>query len=239
MFSMLVRRQASSHGSLAMLPRAPRREFHPGLIFLKQAGAAFKLMKLSASWGSVLTRSKFGQYKAFGVSSPETIADVWAKWMRRGAFASAGALVGGFAFVRTTAVEEIAVSGRKRLLLTTRREEIEIGNQASEELLQQYSREKQVLFVRDVDGSEPPAPPLSFYRVKRGLMWLKAQQQATVDKWLGTQEGRAWWESTPQGRTVLNAAWRIVKAVRSSQDLPDGVEQLQWRLHVIRTCADA
>ena len=210
------------------------REFHPGMPLLIKAASAFKLLKLSASWGSVFSRSSFGKYTLSGAPGSDSIAKIWGRWMRRSAILSGATLVGGVIYVQQTSVEDVQVSGRRRLLLTTREEEREIGKESSEQLLRMYQQQGKVLLVQDIAASDkPPKPPLSYHKMRRGMLWASAQSPEKVDAWVTTPDGRKWWASTPQGQTVISAAHRIVQAVRRSVDLPDGLEQLEWRLHVI------
>ena len=55
-----------------------------------------------------------------------------------------------------------------------------------------------------------------------------------VDVFLTTnKQGQDFWLCTTAGQTVMRATYRLVEAVKASTDLPPGVEQLHWRLHVI------
>lgn len=192
----------------------------------------FKLLKMSSLWGSIFARSKFGQ-NPFARSSTETIASVWRRWMRRLLFFSGASLTASVAYVGATCIEDVPVSGRKRLLLTTREEEIELGKASSEQMVDEFQKQGKLLLVHDIDGRKPPPPPFSHSKWRRWRRWAHNLTKEKLEEWLATKQGRQWWASSPEAQLVINAAYRIVGAAKASTDLPEGIEKLTWRLHVV------
>ena len=153
--------------------------------------------------------------------------------LRRFTWGSATVLTGGSTYVYVTSMEEISISGRQRLLLTTRDEELEIGHESSQMLLHMFAKEGKVLLVHPIDGEKPPKPPIGRGTFARRWAYVKSMSKDNVDRYLTTTEGRDFWLASEAGGRVMRAAYRLVNAVKRSSDLPDGVEKLDWKLHVI------
>lgn len=168
----------------------------PGLPLLLKVASVAKQFKIFSSWGSILITRRSSEQALW-----------WRALMRRITLGTAVTTGAGTGIVYATSQEEIAVSGRKRLLLTTREEEMEYADTASLEMLNEFPKDK-VLLVRDLDGHAPSTP------VRRGF--FRGASAADV-----------------RNHRLLQVASRIVGAVKASPDLPAGVEQLRWRLHLI------
>ena len=171
-----------------------RRHIHPAALVL--AAKAAKITKVATTWG----------WMAASRGSPER-AERFRTLTQRAAGALTLSLGGGGAYIAYQHSERVHVSGRTRLLLTTREEEIMMADIAVESIQSDLNPNK-VLLTMDLDGVPPP--PL-----KRRPFGL-SHRQVDVMK-----------------HAVLTAAQRIVRAVRQSTDLPAGCEKLQWRLTVI------
>jgi len=165
----------------------------PGLPVLVKAAAIVQKAKMGSSFGSVIASRMSGARSSW-----------WGLQMRRVTYGSAAATAVGSGVVYGTSQEEIAISGRKRLLLTTREEEIAYADEASAEILAEFAGK--CVLVRDLEG-KPPPPPLFGY-----LPY--------------TSKAR-------RNQGLIEVAERLVRATLSSNDLPPGVEKLQWRLHLI------
>lgn len=165
----------------------------PGLPFLLKATSVLSKLKAGTSWASM-----------FASRSTSAWASWWSTTMRRVALGSAGLTFAGSATVYATSQEEIGVSGRKRLLLTTREEEMSYADEASFEIFDQVK--DKLILVRDLDG-QPPKPP------RRYFLGMGATERRDFG--------------------LLMVAQRLVQAVRASVDLPHGVEKLRWRLHLV------
>lgn len=171
-----------------------RRHIHPAALVL--AAKAAKITKVATTWG----------WMAASRGSPER-AERFRTLTQRAAGALTLSLGGGGAYIAYQHSERVHVSGRTRLLLTTREEEIMMADIAVESIQSDLNPNK-ILLTMDLDGVPPP--PL-----KRRPFGL-SHRQVDVMK-----------------HAVLTAAQRIVRAVRQSTDLPAGCEKLQWRLTVI------
>ncbi len=166
----------------------------PGLPVLIKAASIIKNAKVLTSWGSLI---------ASRVTSER--ASWWQQQVRRLSYGTAGATAVGSATVYATSQEEIAVSGRQRLLLTTREEEMAYADEASAEI--RSAVQDKLLLVRDLDGQPPPP-------IKRGFFFGPPAAEA-------------------RNHVLLDVAQRLIRAVRGSIDLPAGVEKLRWRLHLV------
>lgn len=168
----------------------------PALPLLIKGAALIKKIKIGTSWGSILTSRATGEKATY-----------YRLWMRRLALGSAGTTIVGSAYVYTTSQEEIAISGRKRLLLTTREEEIQYANEASAQVFAQFK--DKMLMVHDLDGTPPEKPKPT------GLFGRRVSPEAT------------------RNYSLLMVAERLIGAVNASIDLPSGVQKLRWRLHLV------
>ena len=127
-------------------------------------------------------------------------------------------------------MEEIEISGRKRLLLLTRAEEIAVGDEAASELREAFGNA--ILYETDLSGDGP---------ISLKEFVDKHRRQA------GTRFGNfsslfhvlppGWGKPTELEYgmwAILNVSQRVVRAIKNSSDLPAGCEQLHWRLHIIK-----
>ena len=170
------------------------RHIHPAALIL--AAKAAKITKIATTWG----------WMAAARGSPER-AERFRTLTQRAVGALTLSVGGGGAYIAYQHSEQVAVSGRTRLLLTTREEEIMMADLAAESMLSSINREE-VLLTIDLDGVPPPS-------LGRRAFGLKHRQVDVIK------------------HQVLAAAQRIVRAVRQSSDLPAGCEKLHWRLTVI------
>ena len=112
-----------------------RRAFHPvlpGVAFLLKAAPVLKFFEISTTWFSLVVQ-RFRNAKVHG-GSDETLGEWWRKWMGRATLLGSATLLGAGGYVYVNQTETVAVSGRRRLLLTTRDEEIQLGKQASKNM---------------------------------------------------------------------------------------------------------
>ena len=153
----------------------------------------------------------------FAARSTSTQAVSWRVFVRRLALGSTGVLGGGCGVIYCTSLEDVQISGRRRLMLGTREEEASMGDDASGQLLQMLG--KSCIFTQDLDGTPPP--PLT--------EWIKQRPgRGGLFDFLNVSALERWMYHT------LLVAQRIVAAVKSSDDLPPGCDTLRWRLHLIR-----
>ena len=151
--------------------------------------------------------------------------------MRRLLFFSGASLTASVAYVGATCIEDVPVSGRKRLLLTTREEEIELGKASSEQMVDEFQKQGKLLLVHDIDGRKPPPPPFSHSKWRRWKRWAHNLTKEKLEEWLATKQGRQWWASSPEAQLVINAAYRIVGAAKAcmrhyARPHPRGVAQM-------------
>lgn len=178
-----------------------RRHIHPAVLIV--AAKAVKVTKVASTWGWMAASR-----------TPER-AERFRRLTQRVAGALTLSLGGGGAYIAYQHSERVPVSGRTRLLLTSREEEIGMADCASEAMLSDLPQEK-ILLTMDLDGEPPPPLVRSLFGLHhRGHVFF-ARRKVDVMK-----------------HTVLTAAQRIVRAVRESTDLPAGCEKLHWRLTVI------
>ena len=163
---------------------------------------ALKVTKVASTWGWMAASR-----------TPERAAR-FRRLTQRVAGALTLSLGGGGAYIAYQHSERVPVSGRTRLLLTSREEEIFMADCVAEQVTSDVPRKK-ILLTMDLDG-EPP-PPLEgrlFGLTYRGVFFSRHKHDVMK-------------------HTVLTAAQRIVRAVRQSTDLPEGCDKLHWRLTVI------
>ena len=178
-----------------------RRHIHPAALIM--TAKALKVTKVASTWGWMAASR-----------TPERAAR-FRLLTQRVAGALTLSLGGGGAYIAYQHSERVPVSGRTRLLLTSREEEIYMADCVSEQVTSDVPRKK-ILLTMDLDG-EPP-PPLEgrlFGLNYRGVTFFSRNRRDVMK------------------HTVLTAAQRIVRAVRQSTDLPAGCDKLHWRLTVI------
>ena len=164
---------------------------------------ALKVTKVASTWGWMAASR-----------TPERAAR-FRLLTQRVAGALTLSLGGGGAYIAYQHSERVPVSGRTRLLLTSREEEIFMADCVAEQVTSDVPR-KQILLSMDLDGDPPPPLEGRLFGLNyRGVTFFSRDRRDVMK------------------HTVLTAAQRIVRAVRQSTDLPAGCDKLHWRLTVI------